>query len=369
MKKINILFSPLLFLTPLLSFADTNIISNQKGNLTIGGNIEFNVNYQDKDYNDGDKEFNQDGRVLVDLEGNKYLKNGHFVKIKAQPLFESTGNVNLDDAYFEFGEIDGWIIKVGRYESYDMFPVGLDVFLEYSGDTSNELYLDGSAYSYQMKEGRGRGSDGQLMYYEDFGNLYFELGAMLGDRSGLFADSNGSKRYHGENIIETKDSVLIRPVIAYKVNNIKLALSMETNLVKNAIVDENGTDISDRLGYGFTTNWENDNLSINFNMAYMDAVEESNFSTGINAVWKKFGLGYVYSYNKYDDDNWADGSVNLSTIYTSYRFDNMLEIEDFSILLGAYYTTASNDLDTQSINADFEEDSDYGFRVRFFYSF
>ncbi len=62
-----------------------------------------------------------------------------------------------------------------------MFPVGLDVFLEYSGDTSNDLYTDGSAYVYQMKEARGRGSDGQIMYSQNFDNLYVEFGTMIGN--------------------------------------------------------------------------------------------------------------------------------------------------------------------------------------------
>ncbi|WP_036826823.1 carbohydrate porin, partial [Photobacterium sanctipauli] len=87
------------------------------------------------------------------------------------------------------------------------------VFLEYSGDTSNELYTDGSAYVYQMKEARGRGSDGQIMYSQQFGNLYVELGSMIGDRSNLFNGGIGSQ-YHGKTIDASKDAFLIRPVVA-----------------------------------------------------------------------------------------------------------------------------------------------------------
>ncbi|GAM70471.1 glycoporin [Vibrio sp. JCM 19236] len=156
-----------------------------------------------------------------------------------------------------------------------MFPVGLDVFLEYSGDTSNDLYTDGSAYIYQMKEARGRGSDGQIMYNQSFGNLYLELATMIGDRSSLFADSYQGVQVDRDNV---KDSFLVRPVVAYQLGDFTLAASMESNLVSDAIVDVNGRDISDRTGYGATVNWANDDWSVNANFAYMDAVDEENMS-------------------------------------------------------------------------------------------
>ncbi|GAM63199.1 putative glycoporin [Vibrio ishigakensis] len=87
-----------------------------------------------------------------------------------------------------------------------MFPVGLDVFLEYSGDTSNELYSDGSAYIYQMKEARGRGADGQIMYYQSFGNLYVELGTMLGDRS----------VYSATMVCLVRKPITVNPLLALK---------------------------------------------------------------------------------------------------------------------------------------------------------
>ncbi|GAL15925.1 putative glycoporin [Vibrio astriarenae] len=145
--------------------AGISIVDNEEGSFSVGGNVELNFNFEDRESHiNDDSEFNQDGRVLIEFAGEKFTSNGHYVSVNAQPLFESTGNIALDDAYFEFGKKDGWAIKVGRFEAYDMFPVGLDVFLEYSGDTANDLYSDGSAYSYQAKEARGRGSDGQIMY-------------------------------------------------------------------------------------------------------------------------------------------------------------------------------------------------------------
>ncbi|MFB9136920.1 carbohydrate porin [Vibrio olivae] len=351
--------------------AGISIIDNERGNFAIAGNVELNFNYRDRESNvSGDQEFNQDGRVLVEFAGEKYSNHDYFVGVKAQPLFESTGNVVLDDAYFEFGKKDGWAVKAGRFEAADMFPVGLDVFLEYSGDTANDLYTDGWAYTYQMKEARGRGADGQLMYHQTFDNLYIEVGSMMGDRSNLFRDGiDGS--YHGHEIDKSKDSFLIRPLIAYSLGQFRFSAAMETNLVSNSVV-ANGVDISQRTGYGLTGNWSNENWSINVNVAYLDAVDETNFSSGINMVWDNVGIGYVYADNEYNNkelSGWVDGNVEVATIYASYAFRDTLDIKDFSILLGSYYTAISSKL-TQSLpNEYFKEDDDYGMRVRLYYAF
>lgn len=339
------------------------IVDTEEGNFSVGGNVELNFNYQDRESNDnGDAEFNQDVRVLIEFAGEKYTSNGHYVGVKAQPLFESTGNVALDDTYFEFGKKDGWAIKAGRFEAYDMFPVGLDVFLEYSGDTSNELYTGGSAYVYQMKEARGRGSDGQLMYSQSFGDLYVEVGTMIGDRSDLFSDS-----YHGVEVDHdnAKDAFLVRPVVSYKMGDFTVAASMETNLVSDAVVDTSGKDISDRTGYGLTGNWSNDSWSVNANFAYLDAVDETNATAGLNALYNNFGIGYIYGANEYDS-TWAKGDVTVNTGYASYEFQNVLEVQDFSVLLGTYYTTVDNETTNTSA---FSEDDDFGARVRLYYEF
>lgn len=368
-KILKLSISWILASSTMAAHAGISIIDNEKGNFSIGGNVELNFNYQDRDSNEnGKSEFNQDGRVLVEFEGERYTESGYFVGVKAQPLFGSTGDVNLDDAYFEFGKVDGWKIKAGRFEAYDMFPVGLDVFLEYSGDTSNNLYSDGSVYAYQSKEGRGRGSDGQVMYSQSFDNIYVEIGAMLGDRTGLFNDS-----YHGQvvNKDESEDGITIRPVVAYQMGSYRIAASVETNLISDTVVIDNGVDISERTGYGLTGNWSQGNWSVNANFAYLDAVDETNTSAGINMLYKRIGLGYVYATNTYENQdisNWADGDVDVSTWYASYAFDDVIDVENFSVLLGSYFTSVNNKLDAGT-SQDFAEDDDFGARIRLFYSF
>ncbi len=369
--KYKISLLSILMSTAISANAGISIVDSNEGKFSVGGNVELNFNFQDRESNViDDSEFNQDGRVLIEFSGKKYSSSEHYVGIKAQPLFESTGNIALDDAYFEFGKKDGWAVKAGRFEAYDMFPVGLDVFLDYSGDTANDLYTDGAAYLYQMKEARGRGSDGQIMFSQNFGQLYFELGAMLGDRSDLFKDGvDGS--YHGKAIDSKKDSFWVRPVIAYQVGDVKVAASMETNLVSDAIVS-NGVDISERMGYGLTGNWNDEDWTVNANIAYLDAVDENNMSIGANILWNNLGIGYIYGINEYENkkfSNWAEGDVSVSTWYASYAFRNVLDVQDFSILLGGYYSMVDNKLDQQSDTTTFSEKDDFGARVRLYYAF
>ncbi|GAL37609.1 putative glycoporin [Vibrio maritimus] len=344
--------------------AGISIVDNEQGNFSIGGDVEFDFNFQDREGQENN-EFNQSGRILLEFAGERITTNGHIFQVNVQPLMQSNGDVALDDAWFAFGAQDGWNLRMGRFEAFDMFPVGQDTFLEYSGDTSNELVADGAPYVYQMKEARGRGSDGQIMYSQSFDNLYVELGSMIGDRSDLFTGG----KYHGANIDQskTKDSVLIRPVVGYQAGSFGIAASLETNLVKDAVVTTSGVDISDRMGYGVTANYTTADWNLIANFAYMDAVDEDNMTVGVNALYKGFGLGYIHANNEYENKKltYTEGKAKVDTVYASYEFADVLAVDDFSIYLGAYYTK----VDDQTTAKVFEEDTDKGVRVRFKYFF
>ncbi|MGF1777110.1 carbohydrate porin [Vibrio nomapromontoriensis] len=358
--------------------AGISIVDNETGNFSIGGDVEFDFNFQDRDSQTA-KEFDQTGRILLEFAGERYTQNGHVLQVNVQPLMESSGNVALDDAWFAFGAQEGWNLRMGRFEAFDMFPVGQDTFLEYSGDTANDLVQDGSAYVYQMKEGRGRGSSGQLMYSQSFDNLYVEVASMIGERDVLFGTTGnvGQRQYHGKDVKSTKDAVLLRPVVGYQMGGFGIAASMEANLVKDAVVVDgvNGeVDISDRKGYGLTANYSTTDWNLIANFAYMDAVDENNMSVGVNALYKGFGLGFIHAANEYENKevstSYASGDVNVNTWYASYEFADVLTVDDFSIYLGAYYTTVDDKTDTtQTVSTNFAEDDDKGVRVRFKYFF
>ncbi|WP_338293705.1 carbohydrate porin, partial [Escherichia coli] len=117
--------------------------------------------------------------------------NGYFAGFSAQPLANIHGSVNIDDALLFFGKKDKWKVKVGRFEAYDMFPLNQDTFIEYSGNTANDIYVDGRGYIYMMKEGRGRSNaGGNFLISKQLDNWYFELNTLLEDGTSLYNDGN-----------------------------------------------------------------------------------------------------------------------------------------------------------------------------------
>lgn len=351
------------------------------GSLSFAGDVELDINaYNSQQASKGSiffaeeietrDEFNQTGRVLLEVAGERRAATGHYARFKAQPLLGTDGGVGVDDAWLAIGNGRGSEVKVGRFEGYDLFPLGQDVFVEHNGDTANNLYRDGSGYIYQAKEGRGRGaSAGQILISQRVGDLYAELGTLFGDRSNLF----DSDTYHGFAIDEdTKNSAILRPVVAWTPGPWTLAAGAETNVVDDALVDERGEDIGDRTGYGARLSYAAGDLSVNLNLAYLDAHEERNATVGLNAVWHRFGLGYIHADNRIDEVNpdadsdavTPEGSYTADTVYASYQFADVLGIEDFHTYLGAFYSVIEHEQSDDLSDAD-----RYGARLRLKYHF
>lgn len=365
-KAIKYSIGAVLVSAALYANAGIAVVDTDQGKFSIGGDVEFDFNYRDKDSKVGGEGFDQSGRVLMEFAGERYTESDHYFKLKAQSVFDTSGAMGVDDTWFAFGKKGGWDIKMGRFEGTDMFPVGQDTFLEYSGDTSNDLYQDDAFYTYQLKEARGRGAEGQAMYSQQFGNLYVEVGTMFGDRTALF---DGAK-YHGQDVTYNEDSFLLRPVVSYQAGNFNISASMETNLISDAITTDSGVDVSDRTGYGVTANYSLDDLSINLNYAHLDAVDETNSTLGVNVLYKGFGIGYIQGENEYEINEIStgtlEGDASISSWYASYHFANVLDVEDFSMYVGAYLSSIDDD---DLTTGEFAEHDDKGYRLRFKYFF
>jgi Porin-like glycoporin RafY/Maltoporin periplasmic N-terminal extension len=356
------------------------------GDLKIYGDVEFNMDAESRkgsiiaNQDDSNERWDLNGRILLGFDGIRKLENGNFAGFSAQPLADMTGSMNLDDAVFFFGHENDWKIKVGRFEAYDMFPLNQDTFVEHSGNTANDLYDDGHGYIYMMKEGRGRSdSGGNFLMSKQIDNWYFELNTLLEDGTALFND----KEYHGREIDQQKNVAYLRPVVSWSEGAFSMAAAMESNLVNNAYgyYDEHGrfVDQSNRTGYGMTMTWNglkndaDDGVVLNLNTAYLDATDEKDFSAGVNALWHRFELGYIYAHNKIDefsgvvcdDGCWIDeaGVYDIHTIHASYQIPNVMDMQNFNIYLGAYWSKLQGDHDFSS------NDDRYGGRVRFKYYF
>ncbi|MGL5110906.1 MAG: carbohydrate porin [Vibrio ordalii] len=298
-------------------------VEGEQGVFSIGGDVEFDINLRDKNATDK-QELNQDGRLLVQIAGERSVSGDRYIKAQAQPLLKTTGKVELDDAWIAFGQANNWELKVGRYEAFDLFPVGQDTMLEYANADKDV---------YRANKARGRGDNGQIGFSKTADNLYFEL----------------STKFENESATD-QNAVFVRPVVAYQiVDSVRVAAGLEANLTAD---DKDAAN--DFLGYGATVNYSANDLSINVNYAFrdFDKTKQEDTTIGANLLFKGFGLGHVYG----DVDTGSNEKVN--TTYASYQFANVMDVEDFSVYLGTYYS-----------KVDDTENKDLGMRIRLKYFF
>ena len=375
-----------------------NLVLSGYGDLKIYGDVEFNMDGESRRGTltklNEDKSigtWDMDGRILIGFDGIRKMDNGQFAGFSIQPLADMYGSMNLDDARFNFGQENDWKIEIGRFEAADMFPLNQDTFVEHSGNTANDLYTDGQGYIYMMKEGRGRSdAGGNFLMSKQIDDWYFELNSLIEDGTTLFADGENVKNvdgrtYHGRKMVNDKNVVYLRPVVNWKpTSELSFSAAMEANVVNNAYgYYENGKfiDQSDRTGYGLTMTWDNtkadpDNgIVFNLNTAYLDANNEDDFTAATNIWWKNIEVGYIYAHNKISDfannyvcdaDNCiiqGEGTYDIHTVHASYWIKNVMNMQNFNIYLGTYYSKIQSD---EKISSD---DDRYGARVRFKYYF
>lgn len=382
---------------PVVSAVPTLTLNNHSA-LKFYGDVEFNMDAASRTGSltslntsgntrmaPGKKErWDINGRILLGVDGTHRLENGKFSGFSVQPLADINGKMNLDDAVLFFGQQDDWQMKVGRYEAWDMFPLNQDTFIEYSGNTANDLYSDGYGYIYMMKEARGRSnSGGGALLSKTAGSAYFELNALVEDGSSLYVDN----RYHGDLLENKKNVVYLRPVAAWRSGDYAIAAAMEKNIVSNAYgtQDANGEwhDRSQRTGYGLTL--KRDTLQhgdangtvFNLSTAFMDGKDEQNFSAGTNLLWQRIEAGYIFAHNKisaFNTDNYRDscgddcnilapGNYDIHTLHASWHLPGIMDMPEFNIYLGAYASWLSSSAETAADN------SRYGARLRFKYLF
>lgn len=354
--------------------------ASRTGSLT---SLKTNTN---KNWAPGKKErWDINGRILLGFDGIQKGNGGNYAGFSVQPLASLDGKMNLDDAAFYFGQQNDWKLKIGRFEAWDMFPLNQDTFIEYSGNTANDLYSDGYGYIYMMKEGRGRSSSGgSVLLSKNLDEWYFELNTLVEDGSSLFVGQN----YHGNLLDNRKNVIYVRPVVAWQSGPWHAAAALESNLVKNAYgyLNENGRweDQSGRTGYGMTLSWntlENDaqdGTVVNLSTAYLDADDEKDFSASINGLWHRVELGYIYAHNNIDRFNTAGvndncngecqllypGHYDIHTVHTSWHLPDIMDMPNFNIYLGAYASWLES-----SASKSNSANERYGARIRFKYLF
>ncbi|HGS4462137.1 TPA: carbohydrate porin [Vibrio metschnikovii] len=311
-------------------------VENEQGLFTIGGDVEYDLNFVDKDRsNQGTQDFSQSGRILVQIAAEREVANDHYLRVQVQPLLKSSGDVDLDDAFFAIGRQADWELKIGRFEGFDMFPVGQDTMLDFARTNAAGDVIE----PYRMKDARGRGDYGQVSYAKSIDSLYFELGTLF-------------KQQEDKVNKADKNAIFVRPVVAFQAtDSLRFAAGLEANLTSDK-KDENNNFI----GYGATVNYSVQDFSLDLSYAYRDFdVIDTKEDTSIGAViqYKRFGLGHIYSQAD------TGSKEKMNTTWASYEIANVMNVQDFSIYLGSYFSKVDNAAD----------DQDVGVRVRFKYFF
>ncbi len=281
-------------------------VTNDMGTFAISGDVEFNTDYRNQDNGTTDeKTYDQNGRLLIGISGMRDVGTNGYIATNAQILLNmnnSDDGVTTDDAWIAMGEKNDWEIKLGRFEAYNLFPAGQDTYLNHAQDVYTTSYA------------RGRSDHGQINLAKTMDKVYFEVSANFrGEGTGSTAD---------------KDAVFLRPVVAVSLtDSLKLSAGAEFNMT----ADEDDA-ANDFTGYGATLNYAAGDVNINISYAAreFDTTDQDDTTYGVNAQYKNAFIGYVHG------ETDTATTTEVDTVYASYKFANIMDVEDLALYLGVY---------------------------------
>ena len=375
MKKLNVLVPSVLALFVASAAHAGASFDTPQGKLNIGGDVEYDVtadNFNENKYDDNgnwvvaDATDSQhaDGRILLDINGERVLSNGNYAAFKLNPLWNQQGGSGADDVWFGFGVKNDWGFKLGHFEAYDLSPAGQDTYVVGYGDDI-----------YRAKDGRGRNNNGgQMMFTKESGQWHFELSTQFGQTGATTVSDSASEivaaanKLAGTNdlsVVKNKDPLLARPVVAWTGDTVTVAVGAEINLIPDAYeVRDAATgekeSISDWTGYGATTTIKaTDDLSFTLRGAYRDADEWTDYSVGPGVQYQNFYAAYLFGKTDFDD---TDVDVKTNVAYASYKIPAVMGIDNFDMYLGASWGN-------QKVAGEELTNEELGGRVRFKYFF
>jgi hypothetical protein len=277
-------------------------VTNDMGTFAISGDVEFNNDIRNEETATTDvNTYDQSGRLLVGVSGMRDVGADNYISANAQILLNMDGDVSADDAWVAMGAKEDWELKLGRFEAYNLFPAGQDTYLNHASGVD----------VYTASYARGRSENGQINFSKTAGSAYFEVSANFMANGG--ADDN---------------AVFLRPVVAFSLSDsLKLSAGGEFNMT----ADDADAD-NDFTGYGATLNYAAGDISVNLNYAAreFDTTDQDDTSYGVNAQYKNAFIGYVHG------ENDTGTTAEVDTVYASYKFANVMDVEELALYLGAY---------------------------------
>jgi hypothetical protein len=354
-KTLNVLVPSVLALFVASAAHAGATFDTPQGKLNIGGDVEYDVtadNFNEGHGADATDSQHADGRLLLDINGERVLSNGNYAGFKLNPLWNQQGGTGSDDVWFGFGVKNDWGFKLGHFEAYDLSPAGQDTYVVGYGDKI-----------YRAKDGRGRNNNGgQAMFTKENGQWHVEVATQFGE----YGNTGYFNEYTGE--VKNKDPLLVRPVVAWTGDTVTVAVGGEFNLITDAYVaDVNAggnarEDISDWSGYGATATAKvSDDLSIGLRGAYRAGDELDQYSVGPNVQYQNFFASYLFGKTEYAED-FSANDAKYNVVYASYKIPAVMGIDNFDMYLGASWGN-------EKIATADESTEELGGRVRFKYFF
>ncbi|MBE0589584.1 MAG: carbohydrate porin [Hydrogenophaga sp.] len=243
--------------------------------LSLDANLELDTTYTNAvdapASNARESDLGMGGRVEFNV-GAKASNGDAFVAARASLLLKKDGDTGMDDMWVQFGNA-GMDLKLGRFEAYDLFPVGKDTVVEYAGYTP---------YQANMLRGRkGRDVAHGALGVNAAPGLRFELGL-------VYSKDEGEARG-------------IRPAVGYTTGPLTLRAGVESvKVVGSDASTENGVGLS--VGYALS---KDSNINVNF------AKKEDDKTIGINAIIGAAGIGLVHGKG-------ATSADKVTTVYAAY---------------------------------------------------
>lgn len=346
-----------------------------QGKLSIGGDVEYNVNASHRNATVTDNSADghgtdtrdNDGRIEINFTGERVLSNGNFAGFNVSPLWNPNGGNGVEDAWVAMGVKNDWMLKVGRFEAYDLTPAGQDTWA-------------GGYEMYKASEARGRAADNhasQMLINKQYDQFYFELSSLYGDYGSGDTTNTNTLPDDGTTYLNSalqaqkvKDPIILRPVVAWTGDFVTLALGGEFNAITDAYQTANGVDLSKRNGVGGSATFKvNDDTSLVFRGAYLDAVANNQYSLGAGVQYQNLWVAYLFGNEKIKtnaDLGTTAMKADAHEVYASYKFPSVMGISNFDMYLGTYWTQL---LAKDNASESLAKPTDYGSRVRFKYYF
>jgi hypothetical protein len=288
----------------------------------IGANIELdNTHRGGSAVANGDKGLTQSGRVEISASGK--AGTNMFVAGKSAFVTKKDGTLGTDDMWIQLGSAAG-DVKLGRFESADLFPLAGDTLVNHAGNVYGANTLRGRKAS-DVFHAQGTINLGA--------GLSFELGLIETTNNNIVGGSKGT-----------------RPVLAYASGPVSARVGFESGEYAS------GNRVS---GYGITGSYDFGGFKLTANLAHgkQDSATTLNQSAvGLSATVGSLGLGFASGTNDI-----AGGDTKVQTVYASYNIP-LFDVKGASITPAFSSSTVKNSV--TGISTD-----EAAFRVRLNYAF